>query len=88
MGELIFMDTGLKVPVSACSIETVDTYQEIATPNEIRSILQGGTVEGTLTCTLSIDTLGLLTLLMGRKITNNWLKMHGGVLRRKRGLKL
>lgn len=85
MGELIFMDTGLKVPVSACSIETVDTHQEIATPNEIRSILQGGTVEGTLT--LNMDNLVLLSLLMGRKITNNWLKMHGGVMRRKRGLK-
>lgn len=85
MGELIFMDTGLKVPVSACSIETVDTCSEIAAPNEIRSICQGGTVEGTLT--LNIDNLVLLSLLMGRRITNNWLKMHGGVMRRKRGLR-
>lgn len=84
MGELIFMDTGLKVPVSACSIETVDTYPDIATPNEVRSILQG-TVEGTLT--LNVDNLVLLSLLMGRRITNNWLKTHGGVMRRKRGLR-
>lgn len=84
MGELIFMDTGLKVPVSMCSIETVDTYPETATPNKMRSILQG-TVEGTLT--LNVDNLVLLSLLMGGKITNNWLKMHGGVMRRKRGLR-
>ena len=84
MGELIFMDTGLKVPVSMCSIETVDTYPEMATPNEMHSILQG-TVEGTLT--LNVDNLVLLSLLMGRKITNNWIKMHGGVMRRKRGLR-
>lgn len=84
MGELIFMDTGLKVPVSACSIETVDTCSDIATPNEMRSILQG-TAEGTLT--LNVDNLVLLSLLMGRKVTNNWIKMHGGVMRRKRGLR-
>lgn len=85
MGQLIFIDTGLKVPVSMCSIETVDIHPEIATPNEMRSILRDDTYEATLT--LDIDTLGLLSLLMGRKITNNWLKMHGGIMRRKRGLK-
>lgn len=85
MGELIFIDgSGLRVPVEKCSIETVDTYPEIATPNKMRSILQG-TVEGTLT--LNVDNLVLLSLLMGRKINNNWLKMHGGVMRRKRGLR-
>lgn len=84
MGELIFMDTGLKVPVSMCSIETVGTYPEMTTPNEMRTIFQG-TVEGTLT--LNVDNLVLLSLLMGRRITNNWLKMHGGVMRRKRGLR-
>lgn len=87
MGELIFVDTGLKVPVSMCSIETVDTYPEMATPNEMCSILRDGTYEASLTLTLNMDNLVLLSLLMGRRITNNWLKMHGGVMRRKRGLK-
>lgn len=85
MGQLIFIDTGLKVPVSMCFIETVDIHPEIATPNEMCSILRDDTYEVTLT--LDIDALGLLSLLMGRKITNNWLKMHGGIMRRKRGLK-
>lgn len=26
MGELIFMDTGLKVPVTMCSIDTVERF--------------------------------------------------------------
>lgn len=87
MGELIFVDTGLKVPVSICSIETVDAYPEIATPNETRSILRDGTYEAAGTLTLNMDNLVLLSLLMGRRITNNWLKMHGGVMRRKRGIR-
>ena len=85
MGELIFVDTGLKVPVSMCSIETVDTYPEITTPNEMCSILRDDAHEVSLTLALNIDNLTLLSLLMGRRITNNWLKMHGGVMRRKRG---
>lgn len=31
------------------------------------------------------NRLGFLSLLLGRKITNNWLKMHGGVMCRKGG---
>lgn len=38
-----------------------------------------GTIE------MKIDRNFLLTLLYGRKVTNNWLKMHGGVMTRKKG---
>ena len=31
-----------------------------------------------------INRNALLSLLFGRKITNNWLKMHGGVMTRRR----
>lgn len=88
MGELIFMDTGLKVPVTTCSIDTVETVDtELATPNHMRSILMGNN-SAELTIATRFDNLTLLSLLMGRKMTNNWVKMHGGVMRRKRGLRL
>lgn len=37
--------------------------------------------------TARIDKKDLLSLLLGRKVTNNWLKMHGGVMTRKKGRK-
>lgn len=41
---------------------------------------------GEMTVNVELDSLTVLSLLGGRQITNNWLKMHGGVLIRK-GLK-
>lgn len=40
------------------------------------------------TCTFAshINRNVLLSMFYGRKITNNWLKMHGGVMTRKRYL--
>lgn len=39
-----------------------------------------------MTFDIRLDNLTVLSLLNGRQITNNWLKMHGGVLIHK-GLK-
>ena len=39
-------------------------------------------VEFTTNCVVDRNTM--LSLLYGRKVTNNWLKMHGGVMTRKR----
>lgn len=36
---------------------------------------------------VKINRNTLLSLLYGRKVTNNWLKMHGGVMSRKKGRK-
>lgn len=36
-----------------------------------------------MTFDISLDNLTVLSLLSGRRVTNNWLKMHGGVLMRK-----
>lgn len=36
---------------------------------------------------VKINRNTLLSLLYGRKITNNWLKIHGGVMTRKKGRK-
>lgn len=37
----------------------------------------------TFECEVKVDRLGLLSLIYGRKITNNWLKMHGGIMTRR-----
>lgn len=36
-----------------------------------------------MTFDIKLDSLTVLSLLSGRRVTNNWLKMHGGVLIRK-----
>ena len=37
--------------------------------------------EATITC--EFDRNSILSIIYGKKITNNWLKMHGGVMSRK-----
>ena len=37
-----------------------------------------------ITFEAKINQLALLSILTGKKITNNWLKLHGGVMQRKR----
>ena len=36
---------------------------------------------------VKINRNTLLSILLGRKVTNNWLKMHGGIMTRKKGRK-
>lgn len=40
--------------------------------------------EATFTCDCEIDRNTALSLVYGRWVTNNWLKMHGGVIKRKK----
>lgn len=42
---------------------------------------------GTFESKLHIDRLDALSLLYGMRITNNWLKMHGGIMSRNGGKK-
>ena len=42
-----------------------------------------GTIEGKL----QIGHLDVLSLMYGMRITNNWLKMHGGIMTRNGGKK-
>lgn len=42
---------------------------------------------GTFESKLHIDRLDELSLLYGMRITNNWLKMHGGIMSRNGGKK-
>lgn len=83
MGELIIMDgSGFRAPVEKCSLEVAECDTSDLVVLEMSC---NDSMYGTFEC--KIDNLVLLSLLMGRKITNNWLKMHGGVMRRKRGLR-
>ncbi len=45
-------------------------------------IIQPKSAEINLTATMDYHTW--LSLLLGKRVTNNWLKMHGGVMRRGR----
>lgn len=40
-------------------------------------------IPATITFNVCFDRLAVLSLIHGRKITNNWLKMHGGAMTRK-----
>ena len=42
----------------------------------------GGELSATFDA-MADNCLAILSLFHGRKVTNNWLKMHGGVMRRK-----
>lgn len=39
--------------------------------------------EATIEVSLACRRLAMLSLVHGRKVTNNWLKMHGGVMTRR-----
>lgn len=54
---------------------------------EASSINMTGECSGTIDISCTWDRLTLLSFLYGKPITNNWLKMHGGVMcRRKRSV--
>lgn len=40
--------------------------------------------EATFTCDCEIDRNSALSFVYGRWVTNNWLKMHGGVMKRRK----
>ena len=51
---------------------------------EVMKFSESQTIELT---NVRLNRNALLSLLYGRKVTNNWLKRHGGVMTRKRGRK-
>jgi len=62
----------------------VEPFPEISFPvyKRVNTIASGGVISGTLNIT---DRLAFLSLIYCRKVTNNWLKMHGGVMVRRGG---
>ena len=81
MGELYMVDasTGERTLISG-------TIEELATmPVEPEPVFFGNEffMPARATITVKVDRLALLSVLHGHKITNNWLKRHGGVMSRK-----
>ena len=52
-------------------------------PDEIEELCQIFMSPEVATFTCNVKPIDILSLCYGRKITNNWLKMHGCVMRRK-----
>lgn len=78
-GTLYFGDVNdpeCKLPIEEC--EVVETDEEITEPVEYYT-----DKEGSFSSEIKLDRNTWLSLLYGRKITNNWLKMHGGIMTRK-----
>lgn len=75
----LYMDGVLIGEVKETSITAIETDD----PEELK---QGRCVfNHEMTVSVKIDPLSILSLLYGRKITNNWLKMRGGVMIRQCG---
>lgn len=79
-GTLYFGDVNnpdYKLPVAECKVvEAAD--EEITSP-----VAYYTDNEGSILAEIKLDRNTRLSLIYGRKITNNWLKMHGGIMTRK-----
>lgn len=73
--KLYIMAGNSTVPVSPCNLEDTFNTADLPPVNMVGS--------ETATFTVCIDKRNLLSILYGRKITNNWLKLHGGIMVRK-----
>lgn len=82
LGELIFYNAdGSEIMRSENISEASIEPNESSDPNGVIKAPQS--IEGELRFNGHIDTKVVLSLLTGMKITNNWLKLHGGVIERK-----
>lgn len=78
-GTLYFGDVSnidYKLPVAECKV--VEADEEITDP-----VAYYTDIEGSFLAEIKLDRNTRLSLIYGRKITNNWLKMHGGIMTRK-----
>lgn len=62
--------------IQECDIE----FEELEDVNPIVKIIRES-AEATFECKIHRSTF--LSLVHGRKVTNNWLKMHGGIMTRR-----
>ena len=62
--------------IQECSVE----FEGLEDVNQIVNLIHESS-EATFECKLHRPTF--LTLVHGRKVTNNWLKMHGGIMTRR-----
>ena len=81
MGELYMVDvsTGERTLISG----TIEELAHMPVEPEPVFFYNEFIAPATATFTAKINRLAMLSLLHGHKITNNWLKRHGGVMSRK-----
>ena len=78
---------GGKLYINGAEVGEVPELLVVDTPMECDYRIRN-TLEWSLQLkAVKVDRLALLSLLYGRKITNNWLKMHGGIMVRNGGKK-
>ena len=78
---------GGKLYINGVEVGEVPELLVVDTPIECDYKIKNS-MEGSLPLkAVKFDRLALLSLLCGRKITNNWLKMHGGIMVRNGGKK-
>lgn len=74
----LYIDGKKIVEISSAEISEAPV---ISDPVEERTISLNE--EFSLTCEVNIDRLTMLSVLYGFNVSNNWLKMHGGIMTRK-----
>ncbi len=80
MSKLIMINSdGIQTPLST---ESINVDVDFSDMEDYTSILTAPT-EVEFECETRLDTKSLWLLLTGEKISNNWLKMHGGIMTRK-----
>lgn len=85
MGELYMVDarTGERTLISG----TVEELAAVPAMTEVEPepifLTKGFNLPATATFTANVNRLTLLSIVHGHKVTNNWLKRHGGVMSRK-----
>lgn len=82
MGKLYMVDTrtGEQTLISSAGELVVEQTELIA---EAQNYVIGCDFAATASFTATIDRRAMLSIFYGHKITNNWLKRHGGVMSRK-----
>ena len=81
-GRLYFVDskTGEKGELAEIQDVEVTSCLEDGLETLTKAFVKMGTTAATFTA--AINRMTLLSLFIGRRVTNNWLKMHGGVMYR------
>ena len=82
-GRLYFVDseTGEKSELAEVQDVEVTSYLEDGLETLTKAFVKMETTAATFTA--AINRMTLLSLFIGRRVTNNWLKMHGGVMTRR-----
>ncbi len=79
LGTLVMVnqETGSEHEIAVVSLNVVPT-EDVKNTVGIKTGLQAE-----ISVKMKVNRLTLLSLALGRKVTNNWLKMHGGVMVRR-----